>query len=41
MSRTIPGAGPLLTELEKTIREHFIPALLGRNVSDDELVLEG
>ena len=29
VSRTVPDAGPLLTELEKAIREDFIPALLG------------
>ena len=36
VSRTVPEAGPLLSGLEKAIREDFVPALLGRNVSDLE-----
>jgi hypothetical protein len=36
VSRTVPGAGSLLAELEQAIREVFIPAIVGRSVSDDE-----
>ena len=37
VSRTIPGIGPLLTDLESEIRHSFIPAIFGgRDVSDFE-----
>ena len=36
ISRTIPGAEAFLTELEKAIREEFIPAILKRPISENE-----
>jgi len=36
VSRTVPNAGEHLAELERAIRHTFIPALLGRPVSDDD-----
>lgn len=35
VSRTVPEAEPLLSDLEKAIREDFVPALLGRNVRSE------
>jgi len=32
----VEGAGVFLTDLERAIRQEFIPALLGRNISDHE-----
>ena len=35
LSRTIPGVGELLIDVETAIREKFIPSLLRKEVSDD------
>ena len=36
VSRTIPGAGPLFKDLEATIRDKFLPALLHKSITDAE-----
>ena len=35
ISRTIPGVGELLTDIEQAIRQKFIPSLLKKEISDD------
>ena len=36
VQRTIPDIGDLFEPLEKCIREKFIPAIIGRHISDTE-----
>ena len=36
MQRTVPGIGDLFDPLEQCIREDFIPAVIGRKISDLE-----
>ena len=36
IQRTVPGIKHLFIPLEETIREKFIPAIIGRRVSDLE-----